>query len=47
MDSPKVGKVDWLVFDQLPAVRDIQFFGDAMTGVGRLLTPDPQMSKHR
>jgi hypothetical protein len=35
MSRPKVGKVDWQVLDQSPAVRNIQFFGEAMTEVGR------------
>ena len=31
MSRRKVGKVDWQVFDQLPAIHGIQFFCDAMT----------------
>jgi hypothetical protein len=36
MSRPKVGKIDWQVLDQLPAIHGIQFFCDAMTGAGRL-----------
>jgi hypothetical protein len=32
---PKVGKVDWQVLDQLPAIHGIQFICDAMTAAGR------------
>jgi hypothetical protein len=35
MSRPKVGKIDWQVLHQLPAIHGIQFFCDAMTAYGR------------